>query len=274
MRIFFLLFCLFFVLGGVYGVEIDGSFKAASATNITQGVYEDDMYNKYGDKYYRINVPKPLKVVIKFEIEAGSHSQAIEYEFKGSTLRNDVLHKNFFAGSSRADISFEDSFDVDSAGNYILKISKYNNRFLGDYIFEISFTCLSRENVSGVECVDAEWVNDLEDLENLENLEDLEDELEEELEELEEEFDYDLNISQELEDDVVCEGCLVEDICYDSGTLFNESFCSQNGVVLNLFDKDDACSFDYECLSGECREERCFEPNLWDKIVDFFKELF
>ena len=59
MRKFFIVVCLFSVLGLGFCVEIDGSVKAATATPISQGVYEDARIAKYDYKYYTINVPKP-----------------------------------------------------------------------------------------------------------------------------------------------------------------------------------------------------------------------
>jgi len=68
-------------------------------------------------------------------------------------------------------------------------------------------------------------------------------------------------------------GCELNDKCVSDGTINNGQYCSDSKFTA-LKTKDSNCDSGLECLSGECRNTKCYEPGFFQKIITWFSSIF
>lgn len=55
----------------------------------------------------------------------------------------------------------------------------------------------------------------------------------------------------------ICEGCLLNQTCYDVGSQYVEKYCSSKKIWENKKEIEKSCKYDYECLSNRCVDKTC-----------------
>jgi len=92
-----------------------------------------------------------------------------------------------------------------------------------------------------------------------------------EIEEIEEES----NKVVEEEKKILCNGCVLEDKCYPLGFRKSDNFCSDiDNQFIEQKQAESICENNFECSSNLCIDSQCVSSGLWQKIINFFKNLF
>lgn len=72
-----------------------------------------------------------------------------------------------------------------------------------------------------------------------------------------------------------CQGCLGEnDECYPIGTRASNQYCDASGNFNDFKQPSVECNFEYECTSNQCKENKCFEPNMFKRFFNWIKSIF
>lgn len=56
---------------------------------------------------------------------------------------------------------------------------------------------------------------------------------------------------------VSCDGCITSGKCLEAGTVIEEKYCSETGEMLNLKEKGNTCTTDYQCETQNCVNNEC-----------------
>jgi hypothetical protein len=72
----------------------------------------------------------------------------------------------------------------------------------------------------------------------------------------------------------VCMGCISKDKCYPIGYRKEETYCSDNEKFLLQGKADSSCNNNFECKSNLCIDDKCIESGFFQKILNWFKNLF
>jgi hypothetical protein len=72
----------------------------------------------------------------------------------------------------------------------------------------------------------------------------------------------------------ITSGCDVDGNCVPIGTRNGSKFCNVENLLKDQQAKELDCNNNYECQSNICVNNKCIEPSLLKKIVDWFKNLF
>ena len=84
-----------------------------------------------------------------------------------------------------------------------------------------------------------------------------------------------LNISEiPAEQQINCTGCLKEELCYVHGSELDSQYCASSGNFESKKQYGSECANDYECLNFLCIKNTCRMETVWDKIANFFRNLF
>jgi|TARA_B100002003_G_C14078047_1_gene518603 hypothetical protein len=71
-----------------------------------------------------------------------------------------------------------------------------------------------------------------------------------------------------------CDGCKVEDICYQIGHRKESNFCSDNKEFIPQIEDATSCENNFECKSNLCIDSECIESGLFRSFMNWFKGLF
>jgi len=72
-----------------------------------------------------------------------------------------------------------------------------------------------------------------------------------------------------------CNGCLGNnDECYPIGTRSSNQYCDASGDFINFKEPNTDCSFEYECISNKCNQNKCYEPNAFKRFFNWVKSIF
>jgi hypothetical protein len=73
----------------------------------------------------------------------------------------------------------------------------------------------------------------------------------------------------------VCNGCISEKKCFTYGYRKGDLFCSrEQGKFLEQLEEDQICSDNFECGDNLCVDGKCVSIGLWQKFLNWFRELF
>ncbi|MEK6872257.1 MAG: hypothetical protein AABX16_05115 [Nanoarchaeota archaeon] len=73
----------------------------------------------------------------------------------------------------------------------------------------------------------------------------------------------------------ICQGCELNNKCYPYGFREDNTFCSSEKEMFIAQLKTDAlCENSFECLSNICADGFCVEEGLFQKIINWFRDLF
>ena len=74
--------------------------------------------------------------------------------------------------------------------------------------------------------------------------------------------------------DSFCNGCFINDKCYNFGYRKSGDFCSDSlGWTPQLADEA-VCENNFECSSNFCVDSACVSSTMWQKILAWFKRIF
>jgi len=68
-----------------------------------------------------------------------------------------------------------------------------------------------------------------------------------------------------------CEGCELENKCYDVGEVVGARYCSNGTGFQFLLDQKKLCSEDYQCKSETCNLGRCDNVSSWNRFKLWLK---
>ena len=71
-----------------------------------------------------------------------------------------------------------------------------------------------------------------------------------------------------------CEGCLDSDICYPLGYRKSGEYCSESKAFISQLNADFTCENNFECSSNLCIDSQCISSGFWQKLMNWFKNLF
>jgi hypothetical protein len=72
-----------------------------------------------------------------------------------------------------------------------------------------------------------------------------------------------------------CNGCELEGKCYPYGYRKAGNYCSDNNNVFVAQSGDDAsCENNFECKTNLCIDGNCVSSNVWNKFLNWFKNIF
>jgi len=74
--------------------------------------------------------------------------------------------------------------------------------------------------------------------------------------------------------DFSCNGCKVEDICYQIGHRKEGNFCSDNKEFISQKEESISCDNNFECKSNLCIDNECIESGFFKAMISWFKNLF
>jgi len=69
-------------------------------------------------------------------------------------------------------------------------------------------------------------------------------------------------------------GCLLDENCYPIGFRQNGKFCSSEKTFLEYKKSGEICENNFECKTNLCIDGECLSSSIWQKILNFFKNLF
>jgi hypothetical protein len=73
----------------------------------------------------------------------------------------------------------------------------------------------------------------------------------------------------------ICDGCLDENKnCLPIGTRIRKQYCDVDKIMKNQKYEDSYCDNNYECQSNLCINNKCMSPSLWQRFLNWLKELF
>lgn len=72
----------------------------------------------------------------------------------------------------------------------------------------------------------------------------------------------------------VCNGCLLEDTCYDLGYRKDGNYCNESKVFSEYKNSQETCENNFECKSNLCIDSECISEGLFQKILNWFKRIF
>ena len=62
--------------------------------------------------------------------------------------------------------------------------------------------------------------------------------------------------------------------CENIGLVHNKKYCSIDKVWVEQKGADSFCENNFECSTNLCIDNKCISSGLWEKILNFFKNLF
>jgi|TARA_Y100000031_G_C8229033_1_gene389953 hypothetical protein len=72
----------------------------------------------------------------------------------------------------------------------------------------------------------------------------------------------------------LCLGCLKDDTCYPLGYRKSGEYCSESKIFTSQLEADLTCENNFECSSNLCIDSQCISSGFWQKIMNWFKNLF
>jgi len=72
---------------------------------------------------------------------------------------------------------------------------------------------------------------------------------------------------------LLCQGCVLKDNCYPIGYRMKNVYCG-NQEFSNQKEAGASCNNNFECSSNLCINDSCIKGSLWQKIINWFKNLF
>lgn len=69
-------------------------------------------------------------------------------------------------------------------------------------------------------------------------------------------------------------GCNLDGTCVPIGTRDNNQYCSKDNKLKLQKAEDEQCDNSYECSSNLCVDSKCIKKGFFDKIVNWFKNIF
>jgi len=83
------------------------------------------------------------------------------------------------------------------------------------------------------------------------------------------------NICEKNQCGKYCEGCKDSNKnCIPFGTRVDNTYCSLDKKLETQKSNEESCNNNYECSSNVCVNDECISPNLLQKILNWFKNLF
>jgi hypothetical protein len=80
-------------------------------------------------------------------------------------------------------------------------------------------------------------------------------------------------IETKVQQQVVCSGCSVDNVCLPIGTIKGDQYCDIDQTMKEQKIENEACGNSFECNSNLCIDHSCVSGNLWQKILKFFSKL-
>lgn len=75
-------------------------------------------------------------------------------------------------------------------------------------------------------------------------------------------------------ENVVCDGCTIENSCYPLGYRKSGEFCSESKEFTLQLQSGQSCENNFECSSNICVSGECISEGLIKKVLNWFKRLF
>jgi hypothetical protein len=70
-----------------------------------------------------------------------------------------------------------------------------------------------------------------------------------------------------------CQGCILNNTCYDFGFRNETDYCSGGGFILQR-EANEICNNNFECESNLCIDSRCVSGSLWAKFIRWLNRIF
>ena len=74
--------------------------------------------------------------------------------------------------------------------------------------------------------------------------------------------------------EIICNGCALENKCYPLGYRKSGKYCSDNNQFIDYKTSKVSCDNNFECSSNVCVNSECISERLIQRILDWFKKLF
>lgn len=72
----------------------------------------------------------------------------------------------------------------------------------------------------------------------------------------------------------ICNGCSLDNKCYNRGYRKSGQFCSENKQFINQKDANEICDNNFECSSNLCIDRKCISNGIWQKFLTWLQKLF
>ncbi len=72
----------------------------------------------------------------------------------------------------------------------------------------------------------------------------------------------------------VCEGCEKDEKCYPFNYRKGGEYCNIEQDFISQLEADSTCENNFECSSNLCIDDQCISSGFWQKIMNWFKNLF
>jgi len=71
-----------------------------------------------------------------------------------------------------------------------------------------------------------------------------------------------------------CNGCMMDENCYDFGVRVNGRYCATNGYMLNQQGGNNLCENNFECMSNICASGECVDASVFRKFLHWLNRVF
>ena len=72
----------------------------------------------------------------------------------------------------------------------------------------------------------------------------------------------------------ICGGCVRDKKCYPFGYRKSGEYCSENYNFIEQQQEESTCENNFECSSNLCIDSQCISSGFWQKLMNWFKNLF
>lgn len=74
---------------------------------------------------------------------------------------------------------------------------------------------------------------------------------------------------------IICkDSCYNQEKCINFGTRIKNTYCDSSGSLIRQFNGGSICDYNYMCESDNCLQGKCTKVNIFEKIINFFENLF